>query len=223
MIGVALSHLDQSSVIYSLRKCRYSHAQTRHRSYPRQAKKGLTSETPSREDSSTPPDTKQTQWPRFRSGGPLLENDTGMALNIQSKQQILPLIPVMRLEQMHKDRAGVERSLDLELSIHCPYYPKKGWERGRRAYMEVHFQMLTVQSIFLNGAPAQVSLCQTRPPGRNKYAIGLFRPHLLQVLSPNALISLRLPSRLMHRESSLMRSTAFSNCHVLLFGEKTSE
>jgi hypothetical protein len=52
--------------------------------------------------------------------------------------------------------------------------------------------------------------------------MGRVRAHRLLVFSPYALIFLRSPRSFVHRGSSLMRSTAFSNCQVPLFGEKTS-
>lgn len=89
--------------------------------------------------------------------------------------------------------------------------------------MEIHPQMLATQTILLNRAPKdRVSAADTSLDMRETYAIGRLRAHLLQVFSPKALISRRSPSKSVHRVSFLMRSTAFSYCHVLLFGEKTS-
>lgn len=88
--------------------------------------------------------------------------------------------------------------------------------------MKIDPHMFSTQRVFLHRCSDRSLIGSPKRKGRKTYAIGLFLVHLLPVGSPYALISLLFPSNDVHRGSSLMRLTAFSNCQVLLLGEKTS-
>lgn len=149
-----------------------------------------------------------------------LQNNTRVALDIQSEELILQVVLIQRLNHMHVNNARVKRSLDLINSQYAAHRRRfrngLTWKFIRRCSRPNRsFSTEVLHSLVSNRL-------HNTYPRQTTYAMGRLRAHRLLVFSPYALICLRSPRSFAHRGSSLMRSTAFSNCHVPLFGENTS-
>lgn len=171
--------------------------------------------------SSPPLNTEELQRARHAGlRGGFFKNNTRVALDIQSEELVLQFVLIQRLNHMHVDNSRVKRPLDL---INSQYASRRRRLQNGRTWKCIRrcsrpnrsFSTLVLHSLVSNRFH---NTC----PRQKTYAMGRLRAHRLLVFSPYALICLRSPRSFVHRGSSLMRSTAFSNCHVPLFGEKTS-